>query len=227
MYHAWRADPSSVHVSWQSVFARLDAGAAPGQSFVPPPNLNAGASLQSSAVPRGDVSLASPQQSSDVTKVLQMIHAYQTRGHNVADLDPLGIYDADLDGSTPPDLELANYGFTEADMDKEFQLSGLMQSGFLSGETGPMKLRDILTRLRQVYTTSIGVEYMHIWDHEQVNWIREQIETPEAIQFTPKEKKIRCSTGCAGRTTSRRSSRRSTRRRSASASRAARSSSSA
>jgi hypothetical protein len=36
----------------------------------------------------------------------------------------------------------------------------------------------------------IGVEYMHIWDHEQVNWIREQIETPEAVVFT-KEQKMR------------------------------------
>ena len=61
MYHAWRADPSSVHVSWQSVFARLDAGAAPGQSFVPPPNINAGASLTTAAVPSGNVSLASPR----------------------------------------------------------------------------------------------------------------------------------------------------------------------
>ena len=29
---------------------------------------------------------------------------------------------------------------------------------------------------------------MHIWDHEQVNWIREQIETPEQIEFTEEEK---------------------------------------
>ena len=26
----------------------------------------------------------------------------QARGHNVAELDPLGVYDADLDGGTPP-----------------------------------------------------------------------------------------------------------------------------
>ena len=64
----------------------------------------------------------------------------------------------------------------------------MLQSGFLSGEAGPMKLRDIITRLEQIYTTSIGVEYMHIWDHEQVNWIREQIETSEQIEFTHEEK---------------------------------------
>ena len=51
-----------------------------------------------------------------------------------------------------------------------------------------MKLRDIIARLEQIYTKSIGVEYMHIWDHEQVNWIREQIETPQAMVFTKEEK---------------------------------------
>jgi hypothetical protein len=34
----------------------------------------------------------------------------QTRGHNICDLDPLGMYEADLDNTTPPDLEVANYG---------------------------------------------------------------------------------------------------------------------
>ena len=188
MYHAWKQDPSSVHVSWQSVFARMDAGAVPGQTFVPPPSINAGATLQTAVVPAGQVSLSSGGGDMLQTKVLNLIHAYQARGHNVADLDPLGIYDADLDGSTPPDLELANYGFTEADMDREINLDGLLQSGFIGA--GNMKLRDVIARLNEVYTSHVGVEYMHIWDHEQVNWIREQIETPDQIQFT-KEEKIR------------------------------------
>ena len=34
-----------------------------------------------------------------------------------------------------------------------------------------MKLGEIINRLKQIYTEHIGVEYMHIWDHEQVNWI--------------------------------------------------------
>ena len=98
-------------------------------------------------------------------------------------------YDADLDGSIPPDLELANYGFTEADMDREVNLDGLLQGGFIGA--GNMKLRDVIARLNEVYSSSIGVEYMHIWDHEQVNWIREQIETPEQIKFTKEEKMLK------------------------------------
>ena len=231
MYHSWKADPESVHVSWRSVFARMDAGALPGQSFVPPPSLNAGQSLQASAVPAGGVSLSQAGQE-EVTKVMQLINAYQARGHNVAALDPLGMYDADLDGSIPPDLELDNYG-PRRRTSTRYQLTGLMQSGFLSGQvrssreqaaaasgsshhppchhppclllththsppslffcpfccqTGPMKLGEIINRLKQIYTEHIGVEYMHIWDHEQVNWIREQIETKDSVVFTKEEK---------------------------------------
>eukprot|EP00966_Prymnesium_polylepis_P189949 4401557-Prymnesium_polylepis.1 len=87
MYAAWKQSPDSVHKSWQSVFARMDAGAAPGQSFVPPPSLNAGATLSSAVVPAGNSAMAVNQ--SEQVRVMQLIHAYQVRGHNVAVLDPL------------------------------------------------------------------------------------------------------------------------------------------
>ena len=34
----------------------------------------------------------------------------QITGHNIADLDPLGINDTDLDSSVPPELQLKNAG---------------------------------------------------------------------------------------------------------------------
>ena len=104
MYAAWRQSPDSVHKSWQSVFARMDAGALPGQSFVPPPDINAGATLTSAVVPAGSVSFSGDLSvgQSDQVRVMQLIQAFQVRGHNVAELDPLGLYDADLDGATPP-----------------------------------------------------------------------------------------------------------------------------
>ena len=192
MYHAWKEDPKSVHVSWQSVFSKMDAGALPGQSFVPPPSINAGATLSTAVVPTGGLATSGASEDSTfMLKVTQLIHAYQMRGHNVCDLDPLGMYEADLDGTTPPDLELSNYGFTEADMNKPVYLGSVASSGFLGMASGkPIVLRDLLNRLQDIYTGKIGVEYMHIWDHEQVNWIREQIETPNKHIFS-KEQKLR------------------------------------
>ena len=106
----------------------MDADALPGQTFTPPPTISAGQSLEAAAVPPAGIA----KDSTDHIKLVQLIHAYQARGHNICDLDPLGMYDADLDGSVPPDLDLANYGFTESDMEKEFVLDSMVaQGGFL------------------------------------------------------------------------------------------------
>ena len=42
--------------------------------------------------------------SSTIVLPQALIRAYQIRGHNIANLDPLGINDADLDDSMPPEL---------------------------------------------------------------------------------------------------------------------------
>lgn len=48
----------------------------------------------------------------DHLSVQLIIRNYQTRGHNIADLDPLGISSADLDDTTPPELELETYNLS-------------------------------------------------------------------------------------------------------------------
>jgi len=42
--------------------------------------------------------------------------------------------------------------------------------------------------LKQTYCHTIGVEYMHIPDRQECNWIRERVETPEPFSFTPDQK---------------------------------------
>ena len=39
MYESWRADPSSVHKSWQIFFARTEGGAGPGEAHESVPNM--------------------------------------------------------------------------------------------------------------------------------------------------------------------------------------------
>lgn len=57
---------------------------------------------------------------------------------------------------------------------QEFAIHTEFSAGFLGESSGPMKLRDIIGRLQQIYTGTVGLEYMHIWNGEQVNWLREQ-----------------------------------------------------
>ena len=94
-----------------------------------------------------------------------LIRAYRVRGHLLADLDPLGL----AGDKHHPELDPKAYGFTDADLDREF---------FLDNVLGLEKatLRQIVEILRQTYSARIGVEFMHIQYPEQKAWIQARME---------------------------------------------------
>jgi|UniRef100_A0AC35EUT8 2-oxoglutarate dehydrogenase E1 component len=191
MYDNWRSDPNSVHKSWDAYFRNVEAGAGPGEAFQAPPTLIPGRIQQAvtSAQPStavsttGDVSRAIQ----DHLKIQLLIRSYQTRGHNIADLDPLGINSADLDDTIPRELELDFYGFTEKDLDREFVLP---PTTFIGGDKTTLTLREIINRLKNIYCLHTGVEYMHLTNFEQQEWIRKNFEQPRVTELTPQQKKV-------------------------------------
>ncbi|MGH8793232.1 MAG: multifunctional oxoglutarate decarboxylase/oxoglutarate dehydrogenase thiamine pyrophosphate-binding subunit/dihydrolipoyllysine-residue succinyltransferase subunit, partial [Stackebrandtia sp.] len=101
-----------------------------------------------------------------VARVIEMIDAYRTRGHLMADTDPLNYRQR-----RHPDLDVLSHGLTLWDLDREFAVGGF------AGQQH-MKLRDVLGVLRDAYCRTIGTEYMHISDPEQRDWLQERIERP-------------------------------------------------
>jgi 2-oxoglutarate dehydrogenase E1 component len=73
------------------------------------------------------------------------------RGHHIAQLDPLGILDADLDDVKPAELELSRYGFSERDLDKEITLGPGILPHFATEDRKTMKLGEIIKLLRRIY----------------------------------------------------------------------------
>lgn len=121
-------------------------------------------------------------------RTLLLIRAYQVRGHILAKLDPLNQPRLEL---VPAELQPATYGFTESELDLPVFLGDTnIISGFLSQDISGHQptIRQLLTRLKETYCGSIGVEYMHIPDREECNWIRERIETKEPFSFTAKDR---------------------------------------
>src|SRR5207237_4026926 len=96
-------------------------------------------------------------------KVLELINAYRTRGHLLADIDPLNMTSHQVE-----DLELENYNLTIWDLDREFITGGLHG-------TQTATLREILRVLRRAYCGKVGTEYRHIQSKEEKQWLREQI----------------------------------------------------
>ena len=100
-------------------------------------------------------------------KIWQLINAYRSRGHQIADLDPLG-YKPHVEESLDP----ASYGFTVWDLDRTFLAGGV-------DVRSRMTLREILASLRRAYCRRWTVEYMHITDRDRKHWMRSRIEEQE------------------------------------------------
>jgi 2-oxoglutarate decarboxylase len=98
-------------------------------------------------------------------KLRHLIQMYRVRGHLIADIDPLEMKPVEMHSELDP----ATYGFTIWDLDRTFPCDGL------AGQR-EMKLRDILGILRDAYCRTSALEYMHIEDSEQKQWIREHVE---------------------------------------------------
>ncbi|KJH49248.1 oxoglutarate dehydrogenase (succinyl-transferring), E1 component [Dictyocaulus viviparus] len=214
MYDAWKKDPKSVHASWDAYFNNVEAGAAPGQAYQAPPTafgaagipgvspvaagvaIGGGFSMPSHGHHAPGVSLmtssgldtsTSVQTISDHLKIQLLIRSYQTRGHNIADLDPLGINSVDLDDTIPPELELSFYGFGERDLDREFLLP---PTTFIGGDKVSLTLKEITFRLKQIYCKTTGIEYMHLTNLEQQDWIRRRFEAPRVTELSHDQKKV-------------------------------------
>ncbi len=89
----------------------------------------------------------------------------------MADIDPLMI-DSDA-RAAHPDLNVLTYDLTLWDLDRDFTVGGF------HGQDR-MKLRDILSVLRDAYCRHVGVEYTHILEPEQQQWLQERVEIKHA-----------------------------------------------
>lgn len=96
--------------------------------------------------------------------LMTYIRSYRVRGHVLAKLDPLTFEPKDL-----PELDMASYGLTIWDKERTFFANGVTSKPFAT-------LREIQETLHLTYCRNIGVEYMHIADQEQRQWLRMRME---------------------------------------------------
>ena len=113
--------------------------------------------------------------------VSRLIQVYSLRGHQIANIDPLGLMSRRMPGV----LKLDYLGLTEADMDTEFHTGGLAGTG-----DARMKLRDIIALLKSIYCGEIGAEFAHISRARERLWIRKRFEQGAARDTLSTEEKI-------------------------------------
>jgi len=125
-----------------------------------------------------DVSDRHEDQISKQARVMELINAYRTSGHLMADTDPL-----EYRQRSHHDLDVLTHGLTLWDLDREFA------TGSFGGTQALKPLRKILGILRDSYCRTIGIEYMHILEPRQRQWIQERVERPH--ESLPREEHLR------------------------------------
>mgnify|MGYP001612262621 CR=1 FL=1 len=97
-------------------------------------------------------------------RAYRMILGYRNKGHLVAKTNP--IRERKDRGAN---IDLAFYGFTEADLDESFQAGNLVGLGTTS-------LRNILEHLEKCYANHLGIEFKYISEQKKIDWITEAVE---------------------------------------------------
>lgn len=171
-YEQYLEDPESVDANWRAFFRGVQGGEIVTE--VPHSPIVArferlGRERRASAPAGAEAQL---QQAEKQEAVLRLINYHRVRGHQVANLDPLGLSPR----MQVPDLDPGFHGLSDADMDTEFS------TGTLAVDDR-MTLRDILRVLRSVYTETIGAEYMYLTETAEKRWIQQRLE---GDAFAPK-----------------------------------------
>ena len=115
----------------------------------------------------------------DSVRALMLIRAYRIRGHLAADLDPLNI----LKNDTHPELQPANYGFHESDMDRLIYIDNVLGLELAT-------MREIVDIVKRTYCGTFALQYMHISNPSESQWLKERIEGyGKEINFTKRGRK--------------------------------------
>ena len=176
MYERYLADPASVDANWRAYFDELRGDAADVSHA---PVVESFRELARNRRVQGAMVDATTMHKQVL--VLRLISKYRTLGMLAADLDPLHQHAHDYIA----DLDLATYGFSESDMDVEFDVG--------SYKAGPqrMRLRDIVAALKETYTRTLGAEYMYITDTATKRFFQERLEPNRSRpNYSPDQKKL-------------------------------------
>jgi len=155
LYRSYRENTESVDFGWQKFFEGFDFGRRSEGAAAPP-----------------DESVLKE------IKVLNLIHAYRTRGHLFTQTNPVR-----RRRRYSPTLDIANFGLEPSD------LTTVFHAGTEIG-IGAATLQQIIDHLKVTYCRSIGVEYMFIREPETVNWLKTRMESSRNLPHFSQSQKL-------------------------------------
>ncbi len=160
LYEDYLADPNSVSEDWRAVFRSLPQ--INGQAKDTPHR-----GIREYFLQNADKKPTQVVQSADSKQfeVANLINAFRSKGHLAAKLDPLGM----TVRQPVPSLDLSYHHLSDTDKSRTF-FSGTMFNG------PEMTLGELYQALYDTYCGSIGIEYRHISNNEEIEWFQSKIE---------------------------------------------------
>ncbi len=184
LYEAYLRDPNSVPEDWRAAFDKLPRVNETVHAEVPHSPIRdhfflLGKNQQKLSSASVAPSISSEHERKQV-KVHQLATAYRFRGHQKAQLDPLGLVARD----PVPDLELQYHELSKADEDSIFNCNNL----YFGKEEASLK--EIIENLELTYCSAIGAEFTHIVDTAERRWIEQRMESVRSHPEYSKEAKL-------------------------------------
>jgi 2-oxoglutarate dehydrogenase E1 component len=170
IYEDYLRDPKALDEHWRTYFdtlPRVDGYTAPEVSHAEIRRQFSDIIQKNSARPAVATGGPSLEFERKQTRVLQIINTYRVRGHQHANVDPLGRFEP----PPVPEMDLDYQGLlSAADLDTVFHTGSLYAPEELT-------LREILAALRKTYCGTVGVEYMHFTETAEKRWIQSRVES--------------------------------------------------
>ena len=113
-------------------------------------------------------------------RVIQLIQSYRNRGHQRANLDPLGIRKT----SICEDLDYEYHGLEKSDLDKKFN------TDTLNINQDEASLEEIINSHKKIYCGTLGIEYNYITNTKERLWFQDRLEPNLGKVYFKKEEKI-------------------------------------
>lgn len=172
LYRDFLKDPASVDPDIKKFFEGFDFAMSNGNG------LNGTISVTPSTPTGTTTSGATDTDWLRELRAYRMVLGYRNKAHLIAKTNPIRTRK-----DRGANIELSFYGFSEKDLDTNFQVGNLIGLGTTT-------LRNILTHLEKCYASSVGVEFKYISDPKKVDWLTREIETT-LLQPLSLEKKKR------------------------------------
>lgn len=160
LYEDYLTDPNSVSEEWKKVFKNLPQ--VNGQATDVSHRAIQDYFLENASKRPLQYAVATDGKQMDVSN---LINAYRSFGHQAAQLDPLEM----AERVQAPALDLSYHHLHQEDMTKTF---------FVGDSFGHenMPLSEIYKALRETYSGTMGIEYMHIPHGEETQWLQSKLE---------------------------------------------------